>query len=255
MDLGLAGRVYLVTGGTSGLGRATAEALVAEGARVVVSSRDPRKVAETAGALGDNAVGVAVDNSAEDAPRLLADAALDAFGRIDGALVSVGGPPPGVTTGVSDTVWRAEFESVFLGSVRIARHLAPLLDVARGREDGGALAFVLSSSAKSPIPGLSISNGLRAGLAMLTKDLADELGPQGTRVLSLLPGRILTPRIAQLDGAADPATRERTESAIPLRRLGRPEEFGQVAAFVLSPAASYLTGSLVPVDGGMLRAL
>jgi 3-oxoacyl-[acyl-carrier protein] reductase len=254
VDLGLAGRVYLVTGGTSGLGRATAEALVAEGARVVVSSRDPEKVAATARALGGNAVGVATDNAAPDAAERLATAALDAFGRIDGALISVGGPPAGTTTGIPDDIWRREFESVFLGSVRIARHLAPLLDTANGREDGGAIAFVLSSSAKTPIPRLSVSNGLRAGLAMLTKDLADELGPQGTRVLSLLPGRILTPRTAQL-AAGDPDARERSEAAIPLRRLGTPEEFGRIAAVLLSPTASYLTGSLIPVDGGMIRAL
>ncbi len=254
MDLGLAGRVYIVTGGTSGLGRASAAALVAEGARVVVSSRDPQKVAEAAEALGGNAIGVVTDNRDEESARRLGDTALDAYGRIDGALISVGGPPKGTTTGVADVVWRQEFESIFLGSVRIARHLAPLLDTANGREDGGALAFVLSGSAKTPIPGLSVSNGLRAGLAMLTKDLADELGPQGTRVLSLLPGRILTARTAILDGD-DPQAREQAAASIPLRRLGRPEEFGRVAAFVLSPAASYLTGSLVPVDGGAIRAL
>jgi 3-oxoacyl-[acyl-carrier protein] reductase len=254
MDLALAGRVYLVTGGTSGLGRATAEALVADGARVVVSSRDPDRVAATAEALGDGAVGVAVDNADPQAPARLTAAALDAFGRVDGALVSVGGPPPGTATQVSDEQWRQAFDSVFLGAVRLVRHLAPLLDVSTGREDGGAVALVLSSSAKSPIPRLSISNGLRAGLAMLTKDLADELGPQGTRVLSLIPGRILTARTVELE-RGDPAARARSEAAIPLRRLGDPEEFGRVAAMLLSPAASYVTGCLIPVEGGMLRAL
>jgi 3-oxoacyl-[acyl-carrier protein] reductase len=254
VDLGLAGRVYLVTGGTSGLGRATAEALVAEGARVVISSRNPEKVADTAAALGPHAVGMAVDNAAEDAAERLTDAALENFGRVDGALVSVGGPPPGTVTRISDDVWRREFDSIFLGALRIARHLAPLLDTATGREDGGALAFVLSSSAKTPIPGLSVSNGLRAGLAMLTKDLADELGPQGTRVLSLVPGRILTARTLQLEGG-DQEARKRSEAAIPLRRLGDPEEFGRMAAVLLSPAASYMTGSVVPIDGGMIRAL
>jgi len=254
VDLGLAGRVYLVTGGTSGLGRATAEALVAEGARVVVSSRDPQKVARAAEALGEGALGLAVDNAAPDAAERLASAALDAFGRIDGALVSVGGPPAGTVTTVTDAVWRQQFESIFLGALRIARHLAPLLDTATGREDGGALAFVLSSSAKTPLAGLSVSNGLRAGLAMLTKDLADELGPRGTRVLSLLPGRILTDRTRELDGG-DPAATRRSEAAIPLRRIGDPAEFGRMAAVLLSPAASYVTGSVIPVDGGLIRAL
>lgn len=254
MDLGLAGRVYLVTGGTSGLGRATAEALVAEGARVVVASRDPQKVAETAQALGQGAVGVVSDNADSGTAARLTDAAVEAFGRVDGALISVGGPPPGSVTRLSDEVWRQEFESIFLGGVRIARHLAPLLDTATGREDGGALAFVLSSSVKTPIPNLSVSNGLRAGLAMITKDLADELGPQGTRVLALAPGRIRTARTARLDGT-DPQARRRSEAAIPLRRLGAPEEFGRMAAVLLSPAASYVTGSVIPVDGGMIRAL
>jgi 3-oxoacyl-[acyl-carrier protein] reductase len=254
VDLGLAGRVYVVTGGTSGLGRATAEALVAEGARVVISSRDPERVAETARTLGPHAIGMAVDNGSEDAAERLADAAMQAFGRIDGALVSVGGPPPGKVTQIPDAIWRREFDSIFLGALRIARHLAPLLDTATGREDGGALAFVLSSSAKTPIPGLSVSNGLRAGLAMLTKDLADELGPQGTRVLSLVPGRVLTARTLQLEGG-DQEARRRSEAAIPLRRLGEPAEFGRMAAVLLSPAASYVTGALIPIDGGMIRAL
>jgi 3-oxoacyl-[acyl-carrier protein] reductase len=253
VDLGLAGRVYLVTGGTSGLGRATAEALVADGAKVVVSSRDEEKVDRTVSALGDAAIGVAIDNADPNAPETLAGRAVEKFGRIDGALVSVGGPPPGTATGVTDEQWRRAFESVFLGSVRLTRHLAPLLSTATGRPDGGAIAFVLSSSAKTPIPALSISNGLRSGLAMLVKDFADELGPQGTRVLGLLPGRILTPRVLELD--EDPDARKRSEEAIPLRRYGSPEEFGRVAAMVLSPAASYLTGSLLPVDGGMIRAL
>lgn len=254
MDLGLAQRVYLVTGGTSGLGRASAEALIAENARVVISSRDAGKAKATADELGPLAVGVGADNADEDTPTRLAEAAIDAFGRLDGALVSVGGPPPGTVTETSDEVWRRSFDSIFLGALRIARHLAPMLDTATGRPDGGTIAFVLSSSAKTPIPRLSVSNGLRAGLAMLTKDMADELGPQGTRVLSLVPGRILTARTVQLEGG-DPGARARSEAAIPLRRLGDPREFGRMAAVLLSPAASYVTGSIIPVDGGMLRAL
>jgi 3-oxoacyl-[acyl-carrier protein] reductase len=254
VDLGLDGRVYLVTGGTSGLGRATAQALVDDGAKVVVSSRSQDKVDAAVAALGPNAIGVAVDNAEATAPEQLTRAALDAFGRVDGALVSVGGPPAGSTTKISDEQWRQSFEGIFLGAVRLTRHLAPLLDTSTGREDGGAIAFVLSSSAKTPLPGLSISNGLRAGLAMLAKDLADELGPQGTRVFSVLPGRILTDRTLALE-KGDAGARARSEAVIPLRRLGRPEEFGKVAAVLLSPAGSYVTGSVVSVDGGLIRAL
>jgi 3-oxoacyl-[acyl-carrier protein] reductase len=116
---------------------------------------------------------------------------------------------------------------------------------------------VLSSSVRAPLPGLGISNGLRPGLAMVAKELADELGPRGVRVNGLLPARIETDRVRRLDeGAADPAAaRAAAESAIPLRRYGQPEEFGRVAAFVLSPAASYVSGVMLPVDGGMLRGL
>jgi 3-oxoacyl-[acyl-carrier protein] reductase len=129
--------------------------------------------------------------------------------------------------------------------------------VAAAVRPGGALAFVLSSSVRSPIGGLAISNGLRPGLAMVAKSLADELGPRGVRVNGLMPGRVATDRIVSLDRATgDPdASRRRNEAAIPLRRYGVPEEFGNVAAFLLSPAASYVTGTMVPVDGGALRTI
>ena len=113
---------------------------------------------------------------------------------------------------------------------------------------------MLSTSVKTPIPGLAASNGLRPGLAMLAKTMADELGPQGVRVNGLLPGRIATDRLRQLDGP-DPAVRTQAEQGIPLRRSGTPQEFGQVAAFVLSPAASFITGAMLPVDGGVTRGL
>jgi 3-oxoacyl-[acyl-carrier protein] reductase len=122
---------------------------------------------------------------------------------------------------------------------------------------GGSLALVLSSSVRAPIAGLAISNGLRPGLAMVAKGLADELGPAGVRVNALLPGRVGTDRVAELDAATgDPeAARERAIAGIPLGRYGEPEEFGRAATFLLSPAASFLTGVMLPVDGGMLRAL
>ena len=119
------------------------------------------------------------------------------------------------------------------------------------------IAWVLSTSVKAPIPGLAASNGLRPGLAMLVKQLADELGPQGTRVIGLMPGAIETERASYLNSLKDDpeAARARAEATIPLRRYGRPEEFGRVAAFLLSPAASYLTGSVIPVEGGAQRGL
>lgn len=253
MDLGLRDRVYIVTGGSRGLGRAGAHALVAEGARVIVSSRDRSGVDTAVEGLGgpEAAAGVVADNADPATPDRLVASAREQFGRLDGALISVGGPPGSGVTDATDDQWRSAFESVFLGAVRLARTVAA--DVGAGC----SLAFVLSSSVRSPIPGLAISNGLRPGLAMTAKTLADELGPRGIRVNGLLPGRIATDRVQEIDAAdGDPVERRAaSERAIPLRRYGEPEELGRVAAFLLSPAASYVTGSMVAVDGGALRTL
>jgi len=252
MDLGLAGRVYVITGGSRGLGFATAQALVADGARVVISGRGGDGIVAAAAGLGvGQAVGVAADNSDPDAPGRLIAAAKESFGKLDGALISVGGPPGGSVAQTSEQAWRDAFESVFLGAVRVA------VAVGAELEAGGSLAFVLSSSVRSPITDLAISNGLRPGLAGVAKTLADELGPRGIRVNGLLPGRIATGRVRELDArSGDPdAVRAELSQRIPLRRYGSPEEFGRVAAFVLSPAAGYLTGTMIPVDGGALRAI
>ncbi|MEV8542638.1 SDR family oxidoreductase [Streptomyces sp. NPDC051572] len=247
MDLGLKDRVYVVTGATRGLGNASARELVADGAKVVVTGRDEKRAADAAAELGPNAVGVAVDNADAETPARLIAAAREHFGGFDGILVSVGGPPPGFVADTSDEQWQSSFESVFLGAVRLARAAAEELGA------GGVIGFVLSGSVHEPIPGLTISNALRPGLAGFAKSLADELGPRGIRVVGLLPARIDTDRVRELDGlSADPvATRAANESRIPLRRYGTSDEFGRVAAFLLSPAASYLTGIMVPVDGGM----
>lgn len=256
MDLDLEGRAYVITGGSSGLGRATAEALVAEGARVVVVARDADRLAAAVDDLGPSAVGHAGDLAdpalADDVIRV----ALAAHGRLDGGLISVGGPPAGSVMSTSDDQWRAAFESVFLGTVRIMRAICSSI-TADDRGPAGSLAVVLSTSSVEVFPGLSTSNGLRPGLGMLVKDLADEMGPSGIRVNGLLPGRIATDRLRRLDDSTgDPdAARARAASAIPLRRYGDPAEFGRVAAFVLSPAAGYVTGALVRVDGGATRSL
>ena len=253
MDLGLGGRGYLLTGASRGLGFATARALVDDGARVLISSRSADAVSAAAEKLGGApaAHSVAADLADPDAAERLVTEARERLGTVGGALISVGGPAPGTALQATEDQWRAGIESVLLGPLRLVRALVPHLD------DGAAIGFVLSITVREPVGGLAISNGLRPGLAMTAKALADELGPRGIRVFGLLPGTIETDRIAEIEAASGnaAAARASTEAAIPLRRVGRPEEFGRVAAFALSPAASYLTGVMLPVDGGMLRSL
>ncbi|MEQ4549068.1 SDR family oxidoreductase [Nocardioides kribbensis] len=258
MDLGLRDTVHLVTGGSRGLGRATAEVLLAEGARVVVSGRSQDSLDAALAAwrdadasIQDRVVGVAADNADADTPARLLDAARTAWGRVDGALISVGGPPKGAVTDIDDAQWTDAFASVFLGAVRLAREVGVALPA------GGALAMVLSSSVRQPLASMAVSNGLRPGLAMVAKTLADELGPRGVRVNGLLPGRVATDRLVELDAATGDPDRARAAAiaSIPLGRQGDPTEFGRAAAWLLSPAASYVSGVMLPVDGGLLRTL
>jgi 3-oxoacyl-[acyl-carrier protein] reductase len=253
MDLGLEDRAFVVTAASSGLGRSAAEQLVAEGARVVIVARRAEMLAEAVSRMGpDRAVALAADVTDLQTAETACAFALDAFGRLDGALISVGGPPAGSVMDTGEEAWRGAFESVFLAALRVSKAV-----VRHGTASDLVIAWVLSTSVKTPMPGLATSNGLRPGLAMLVKQLADELGPDGTRVIGLLPGRIETERVRYLDSLKDDpeAARRSAEAAIPLRRSGQPEEFGRVAAFVLSPAASYLTGSVISVDGGAQRGL
>lgn len=244
MDLGLRGNAYLVTGASRGLGFATAAELVAEGASVLIAARSQEDIAHAADELG--CVGLSADLADPSAAERLVSQTVASYGRIDGAVISVGGPPAGPALSITDEQWTSAFDSVFLGAVRVIRAVV---------EAGGtSIVLVLSTSAKMPVGNLSVSNGLRPGLAMLAKTLADELGPRGVRVNGLLPGRVDTDRVRSLDGP-DPAVRAGHEAGIPLRRYGDATEFGRVAAFLLSPAASYVTGSMVPVDGGISRGL
>ena len=251
MDDSVADKVYVVTGGTRGLGFATAQLLVERGARVVLSGRSTDNVVHAVEQLGQRARGVAADAADPATAKALVSLALSEFGRLDGALISVGGPPTGTVMETADDDWSAAFASVFLGAVRVARAVAGSLG------PGGSIVFVLSSSVRAPLANLAISNGLRPGLGMVAKTLADELGPRGIRVNGLLPGRIGTERLAELDaGTGDAAAaKERAVATIPLGRYGEPEEFAEAAVFLLGDRASFVTGVMLPVDGGMLRSL
>jgi 3-oxoacyl-[acyl-carrier protein] reductase len=258
MDLGLADRCFVLTGASRGLGFATAKALVAEGANVVLVSRNPENVDAAVDQLGDQALGIAADLASYTTSEIVTAAAMARFGRLDGALISAGSPTAASPMTAADDVWRSGFEMLFIGGLRVARATVHTSSQHPGVNGTGAsIVFVLSTAARSPITGLAVSNGIRPGLAMFVKDLADEVGPRGFRVNGILPGRIATDNVFAHDARqGDPlAVRKRRESSIPLRRYGEPEEFARVATFLLSPAASYVTGSLISVDGGSLRSL
>lgn len=252
MDLDLKDRVYIVADGSSELGWATAQCLVAEGARVVLAGDMEHALETTVTNSGDSGdVSAVVVGDDADAPERLVAAALDTWGRVDGALVGVGTSPAGPVLDVNDAEWTTAFETVFLGAIRLSRRIAQALP------HGGSLAIVLSSSVQEPIPGLGVANGFHPGLASIALQLADELGPHGIRVNGLIPGPFATQRTTRRDAAVgepDPEGSVQIDT-IPLRRFGSPEEFGRVATFLLSPAASYISGSMVPVDGGTLRSL
>ncbi len=220
MDLHLRDRVYLVTGGSRGLGFAAADALVAEGASVVVSGPHEARAAAAAASLmrdpaaADRAAWAVADNADPATPDRLIATATDRFGRLDGALISVGGTPPGTVATTSDEAWREAFESVFLGGVRLARALGAQLagDGAGGAGGsvpgtGGSIVLVLASSVRVPLPELAISNGLFPGLAGVVKTLAEELGPSGVRINAILPVRIATDRVRQIDALSGDPTR------------------------------------------------
>ena len=250
MDLGLADRRFLVGGASRGLGAAVVRALHGEGARVAGVSRSPTADSAEAG------VNLAIDLSAPDGPSQAVSEAVAALGGLDGLVVNSGGPPGGTFSTVVEGAWERAIAGTLMSSIRLVREALPHLR--EGRDP--AIVVVLSSSVREPIPALVTSNVLRPGLAGLIKTLVGEIAP--IRINGVAPGRFDTERVRSLDEARAAETGEAIETIqaqmrarIPLGRYGDPDEMGRVVAFLLSPAASYLDGVILPVDGGMMRSL
>ena len=262
MDLGLANKVAMVGGASKGLGYAVARALAAEGAHVSIASRDEDSIERAAAAIngagGGRALAVSADLSKADAITRWVAATSDRFGGIDLLFANTGGPPAGSALSFDDIAWQNAFELLLLSVVRTVRLVVPSMRL-RG---GGAILVGTSSTVKEPFPNLALSNVMRAGVTALVKTLSVELAPDQIRVNSLLPGRIATDRLKYLDEANAKKSGITTEqqkalamATIPAGRYGEADEFGRAGAFLLSNAASYITGAALQVDGGLIKGL
>ena len=262
MDLGLTNKVAMVAGASRGLGYAVARTLAAEGALVSMSSRDAEAISAAAQRIqretGGTVLAVAADVQSPGEIAHWHQMTLDRFEGIDLLYTNSGGPPPGATLSFDDAAWQRAFELLLMSAVRLVRLAVPSMTM-RG---GGSILLPTSSSIKEPIANLALSNILRAAVSSLAKTLAIELAPKRIRVNQLIPGRIVTDRLRELDeatskrlGISVEEQQQRMESAIPMGRYGDAQEFANAAAFLLSDAAAYITGATLQVDGGMIRGV
>jgi 3-oxoacyl-[acyl-carrier protein] reductase len=262
MDLGLTGKIAMVGGSSKGLGYAVARALAREGAQVSIASRDADAIRKAADALGRESgsqlLAVPADLGTADGIEQWHAATMKKFGGVDLLFANTGGPPAGTALGFDDAAWQSAFELLLLSLVRTVRLVVPSMR-ARG---GGSILVGTSSTVKEPFPNLALSNVMRAGVTAFVKTLAGELAAERIRVNTLLPGRVATDRLTYLDdanakkaGITADEQRQRALATIPMGRYGDPDEFGRAGAFLLSDAASYITGAALQVDGGLIKGL
>jgi 3-oxoacyl-[acyl-carrier protein] reductase len=261
MDLGLKGKVAMVAGASRGLGFAVAKALAADGASVSIASRDEAAICDAAkrltGSAGDVFAMAADVRAAEDISRWTT-ATERRFGGVDLLFTNSGGPPAGPAIAFDDTAWEEAADLLLFSVVRMVRAAVPSMK----QRGGGSILVSTSSSVKEPIANLGLSTVMRASVSALAKTLALELAPEKIRVNQIIPGRLDTDRVRQLDegnakkaGIATGEQRKRSIASIPAGRYGDPDEFGRAAAFLLSDAASYITGATLQIDGGLIRSV
>lgn len=263
MDLGLRGKRVAVMAASEGLGYASAHALAREGARVCIGARDPKKLAEAAERLRRetraevHAVPFDAGLAGEAGPEGFVREAARLLGGLDALVTNKGGPPEGRFGDIDDALWQRWFETLVLSYVRSVRAALPHL-----RKQGGSVVAIESTSVKQPIPQLVLSTALRPGVIALSKALAAEHGKDGVRFNVVLPGSMATARIHDLNrrvaheqGLSEDAAMAKRVGDTPLLRLGQPAELGDVVAFLASPAAAYVTGAVLQVDGGAVRSV
>ncbi|HEY0583073.1 MAG TPA: SDR family oxidoreductase [Chloroflexota bacterium] len=262
MDLGLRGKTALVAAASKGLGKGVAQALVIEGANVVMFSRDRASIEDAAnevGAFAGNGVrvlGLAADVTATSDLERVVKETVENFGSVDVLFNNAGGPKPGVFDSLTDEDWQHAFDLNLMSAIRLTRLCLPHMR----RKHWGRVITSTSSSVKQPLPTLMLSNAVRSATTAWSKTLSDQVAQDGITVNCLAPGRIDTERIRQIDSdmaqrqgrSLDDVTRDSLNN-IPMRRYGEPAEFGAAAAFLASEQAAYITGVTLLVDGGQFR--